>query len=163
MKAGLDKDGKIVAWRHRIVGQSIMAARRSGRWQDRSSSVEGASTLPYRHSELTVELHTTTVPVPFSGGARLLDAHGVRRPRRSSTTSARDESDLTSCAETCLAKHKDAERFIGVLDLVAKDPVTNHARTARSWGPRAWHEGSNTVVGEVAHVTRQRPAFDWIA
>jgi len=68
IKAGLDKDGNIVAWRHQIAGQSII----SGTPFEASllkegidkTSVEGADNLPYEIPNLKVELHTTKVKVP---------------------------------------------------------------------------------------------------
>src|SRR5690606_21202328 len=50
LKAGLDADGRIVAWQHRIVGQSIMAGTPFAGMVTNGvdpTSVEGASTLPY--------------------------------------------------------------------------------------------------------------------
>ena len=51
LEAALDNDGRLVGWRHRIVGQSIMAgtafaAARIKNGIDRTS-VEGAANLPY--------------------------------------------------------------------------------------------------------------------
>ncbi len=66
--AGLDKDGKIIAWHHRIVGQSIIDgtpfASQLIKNDIDATSVEGASTLPYAIPNLKVELHTTKSPVP---------------------------------------------------------------------------------------------------
>ena len=68
IEAGLDADGALVAWRHRIVGQSILegtpfAASLVKDGVD-ETSVEGAATLPYAIPNLGVELHTTQVGVP---------------------------------------------------------------------------------------------------
>lgn len=68
IKAALDKDDNIVAWRHQIAGQSIMdgTAFASGQIKDGvdKTSVEGADNLPYAIANLKVELHTTKVKVP---------------------------------------------------------------------------------------------------
>ncbi len=66
LKAGLDKAGKITSWQQRIVGQSIMAGTilDNGAPID-STSVEGASNLPYGIPNLQVELHTTKIGVPI--------------------------------------------------------------------------------------------------
>ena len=67
MQAGLDGDGKLIAWQHRIVGQSIMS---DGPFQAfiqngiDPTSVEGAATLPYAVPNLHVDLITTKVGVP---------------------------------------------------------------------------------------------------
>src|SRR5258708_25978374 len=51
LKAGLDAQGYIVAWQHRIVGQSILAGTAFEGMMVKdgiaATSVEGAATLPY--------------------------------------------------------------------------------------------------------------------
>src|SRR6185503_3875760 len=55
LKAGLDKEGKIVAWQHRIVGQSILGGTPfMGNATVDPSSVEGAANLPYHIPNLSV-------------------------------------------------------------------------------------------------------------
>src|SRR5690606_16666084 len=66
MKAGLDDKGNVVAWTHRIVGQSIMKGT-AFEGQPGSvdfTSVEGAANLPYTVPNIDVEVHTTDVGVP---------------------------------------------------------------------------------------------------
>lgn len=69
LKAGLDADGKLVAWHHRIVGQSIVkgTAFEGALMQDGidGTSVEGARGLPYAIPDFAVELHTTDVGIPI--------------------------------------------------------------------------------------------------
>src|SRR5260221_13583979 len=68
IEAGLDPKGELVAWRHRIVGQSILSGTPFAAMMVKDgvdeTSVEGASTLPYAIPNLAVELHTTEVGVP---------------------------------------------------------------------------------------------------
>ena len=67
IKAGLDADGRIVAWDQHIVGQSIMdggpfaAMIKDG---VDPTSVEGAQNLPYAIPNRTVGLTTTAVGIP---------------------------------------------------------------------------------------------------
>ena len=67
LEAGLDAQGQLVGWRHRI-GQSIMAgtsfAQRAVKDGVDRTSVEGAANLPYAIPNLAVELTTTESPVP---------------------------------------------------------------------------------------------------
>jgi isoquinoline 1-oxidoreductase subunit beta len=58
----LDNDGRLVGWRHRIVGQSIMAgtafaAVRIKNGIDRTS-LEGAANLPYAVPNMADASHT---------------------------------------------------------------------------------------------------------
>ncbi|MCP4204464.1 MAG: xanthine dehydrogenase family protein molybdopterin-binding subunit [bacterium] len=68
LQAGLDADGRLVAWTHRIVSQSILKGTpfEAALVQDGidGTSVEGARQLPYAIANLRVDLHTTEVGVP---------------------------------------------------------------------------------------------------
>lgn len=67
LKAGIDGDGKLVAWSDHVVGQSIMAKTMfEGMVQNGvdPTSVEGANNLPYAIPNQTVGLTTTDVGVP---------------------------------------------------------------------------------------------------
>jgi isoquinoline 1-oxidoreductase beta subunit len=72
--AGLDSAGNLVAWRHRIAGQSIMAGTLFEKALVKNgvdgTSVEGVADMPYAVPNLRAELHSTTVGVPVCGGAR---------------------------------------------------------------------------------------------
>jgi isoquinoline 1-oxidoreductase beta subunit len=67
LKAGLDKNGNVIAWQQRIVGQSIM---RGNGFADLSqdavdnSSVEGAANLAYQVPNLHVDAHNVELPIP---------------------------------------------------------------------------------------------------
>lgn len=68
VKAGIDADGAIVAWHHRIVGQSILMDTPFEAYLVKDgidgTSVEGATELPYAVGAHRLELHTTRVGVP---------------------------------------------------------------------------------------------------
>ncbi len=59
MRGAMDADGQIVGWDQTIVGQSIM-----GKADLDSTSVEGASDLPYTIPNLRVISHNTKLEVP---------------------------------------------------------------------------------------------------
>ena len=68
MRAGLNAQGKIVAWEHKIIGQSITSgtafeAKAIKNGVDRSS-VEGALELPYDFENVSVQLKTMEAQVP---------------------------------------------------------------------------------------------------
>ncbi len=68
LKAGLDGNGNVIAWQHRLVGQSINAGTILESKLVRNGvdevSVEGAVTLPYAIPNLAVELHSPKLAVP---------------------------------------------------------------------------------------------------
>ncbi|MCM3021672.1 molybdopterin-dependent oxidoreductase, partial [Priestia megaterium] len=63
LDAGLTADGRLVGWRHRIVGQSILAGTPFEAFMVKNgidaTSVEGAANLPYAVPNVSVELTTT--------------------------------------------------------------------------------------------------------
>lgn len=66
--AGLDAGGKPVAWRHTLVGQSIIEGTSfaAGLIKDGVdlTSVEGAATMPYDIADVAVDLHSPKIGVP---------------------------------------------------------------------------------------------------
>src|SRR3546814_13050626 len=67
LKAAVDAEGNIIAWQHRIVGQSIIGGTPFEPVMVKNgidgTSVEGAANLPSSIPTLIVELHTPTNPV----------------------------------------------------------------------------------------------------
>jgi isoquinoline 1-oxidoreductase beta subunit len=68
LEAALDKNGQLVGWQHRIVGQSIIAGTAFAAVMLKDgidgTSVEGAANLPYAVPNMSVELNTTETGVP---------------------------------------------------------------------------------------------------
>lgn len=68
VRAGLDQEGNPVAWRHRLVGQSILAGMpfEGAMATDGidAASVEGIVDMPYAIPNLAVDLHSPEVGVP---------------------------------------------------------------------------------------------------
>jgi len=68
IEAGIAKDGKPVAWKHTLVGQSIMEDSPFAPMMIKDgvdvTSVEGAATLPYLIPNLQVDLHSPKSVVP---------------------------------------------------------------------------------------------------
>ena len=91
LEAAIDGQGRLVGWRHRLVGQSILAGSPfAGMVKNGidAVSVEGASTLPYAIPNLQVELHTPTdIPVPVLWWRSVGSRTPPSPPRLSSTKS----------------------------------------------------------------------------
>jgi isoquinoline 1-oxidoreductase subunit beta len=154
IEAGLDPDGALVAWRQRIVGQSILqdtpfAAVMVKEGVD-ETSVEGASTLPYTIPNLQVELHTTQVGVPVLWWRSVGNTH----------TAYANEVFLDELAH---AAGKDPvvfrremlkdPRHLGVLNLAAEKAGWGKALAAGQGRGVALHKSFGTYVAQVAEVS----------
>lgn len=154
LKAGLDGSGRLVAWQHRIVGQSIMAGTffaRPGAID--ATSVEGASNLPYSVPNLSVELHTTKNGVPVQWWRSVGSTHTAFSTECFIDDIARHtKQDPYALRKALLnAEHK---RHHAALDLVAEKSGWNKARPKDEvWG-LALHESFNSVVVQVAQLKR---------
>jgi isoquinoline 1-oxidoreductase beta subunit len=155
IEAGLDGGGNLVAWQHRIVGQSILegtpfAAVMVKEGVD-ETSVEGASTLPYAIPNLTVELHTTQVGVPVLWWRSVGSTHTAY-----ATEVFLDEvahaagKDPVAFRQALL---KDAPRHLGVLNLAADKAGWGRPLPAGKGRGVAVHKSFGTYVAQVAEVS----------
>jgi len=155
LRAGLDDEGRLVAWQHRIVGQSIVrgtpfagALIQNGIDQ---TSVEGANNLPYAIPAMTVDLHTTDVDVPVLWWRAVGSTHTAY-----STEVFIDElaeaagRDPVEFRLEMLAGHP---RHAGVLKLAAEKAGWGSELPAGRARGIAVHESFHTFVAEVAEVS----------
>jgi isoquinoline 1-oxidoreductase beta subunit len=163
LKAGLDANGNIVGWQHRIVGQSIVAgtALEGAMVKDGIdfTSVEGAANLPYSIPNLAVDLHSPGVGVPVLWWRSVGSTHNAF-----STETFVDElavaagKDPVAFRKAMLGK---LPRHVAALELAAdkagwdKPLAPGKAGEKRGRGV-AVHESFNTVVAQVAEVTVAR-------
>ncbi|MEX2123787.1 MAG: xanthine dehydrogenase family protein molybdopterin-binding subunit [Woeseia sp.] len=158
IRAGLDEEGNPLAWEQRIVGQSILAGTPFEEFMVQNgidaTSVEGASTLPYRIPNLRVELHTVDLGVPVQWWRSVGHTHTAY-----STEAFVDE--LAHAAgrdpvEFRMALLKEHPRHRGALKLAAEKA---------SWGTElpkgrtrgvAVHESFNSFVAQVAEISLQK-------
>ena len=160
LQAGLDADGNIVGWQHRIVGQSILTGTPFEPYLVKDgvdkTSVEGASTLPYAIPDLRVELHSPKIGVPVLWWRSVGSTHTAF-------------STETFIDELAVAANKDPVAFRKAL--LAKQPrhlsALELAADKAGWGQRlapgkagekrgrgvAVHESFKTVVAQVVDVT----------
>ena len=155
LRAGLDAAGQIVGWEHRIVGQSIIGGTPYAPLFIKngidSTSVEGASTLPYAIPNLGVELHTTDVGVPVLWWRSVGSSHTAF-----STETFLDElahaagRDPVAVRRALLGKHP---RHLAVLELAARASGWGAPLAAGRARGVAVHESFGSVVAQVAEVS----------
>ncbi len=146
LKAGLDAQGNIIAWQHRIVGQQVMAGVDQ-------MSVEGASNLPYAIPNLSVELHTTKIGVPVQWWRSVGSTHTAYSTECFLDDIARSVGkDPVQLRRDLL---KDKPRHLAVLNLAAEKANWGKASTNGKVQGIALHESFNTVVAQVVDVARE--------
>jgi isoquinoline 1-oxidoreductase beta subunit len=155
IRAGLDGSGKLVAWQHRIVGQSILTGTVMESMMVKDgidgTSVEGASNLPYDIPNSRVELHTAKGSVPVQWWRSVGSTHTAF-----STETIIDElavaagQDPVAFRRAMLGKHP---RHRGVLDLAAAKAGWGKPLAKGRGRGIAVHEAFNTYVAQVAEVT----------
>ncbi len=153
VEAGLDAGGDLVGWRHRIVGQSILAGTpfagmiRNG---VDLTSVEGAANLPYAIPAMLVELVTPEVGVPVLWWRSVGSTHTAY-----ATEVFVDELAVASGKDPVafrLALLRDHPRHASVLRLAAEKAGWGTAMPAGSFRGVAVHESFNTFVAQVAEI-----------
>ncbi len=153
MKAGVDAQGKLIAWQHRIVGQSITAGTLFAS-DDKIdfTSVEGAQNLPYHIPNFQVELHTTTPQVPVLWWRSVGSTHTAFATECFLDDIAREtRQDPYALRRSLLEKHP---RHLGVLDFVAEKSGWKNQRAADEVYGLALHESFNSVVAQVVRVKK---------
>jgi isoquinoline 1-oxidoreductase beta subunit len=157
LKAGLDAQGNIVGWQHRIVGQSILAGTAFESVMVKEgidmTSVEGGATLPYAIPNLRVELHSPKVGVPVQWWRSVGSTHNAFSTEAFFDELARASGkDPFALRRDLLAQHP---RHKGVLELAAaksgwdKPLPAGHARGI------AVHESFHTFVAQIVEVSQK--------
>jgi len=154
LKAGLDADGKLVAWKHVIVGQSILSGTAFESMMVKDgvdvSSVEGASNLPYAIPNLAVELHSPAIGVPVQWWRAVGSTHTAYATECFLDEVARaTKQDPFELRRSLLAKHP---RHRAVLELAARQAGWGQAKPGIARGI-AVHESFNTFVAQVVEVS----------
>ncbi len=160
LEAALDAQGRLIGWRHRLVGQSILAGSPfTAMIKDGIDgvSVEGAANLPYAIPNLLVDLHSPEgIGVPVLWWRSVGSTHTAY-----STETFLDEvaaaagQDPVAYRLALLAKHP---RHAGVLKLAADKagwgtPLAPAAKGERRGRGVAVHESFRSYVAQVAEVT----------
>lgn len=157
--AGLDAEGNLVAWKQRIVGQSILVGTAlEGFVKDDIdiSSVEGAVNLPYATTNLGVDLHSPKLGVPVLWWRSVGSTHSAF-----AIESFMDElahaakQDPPAFRRKLLTEHP---RHLGVIDLAVRASGWDKPLAPGKPGEKrgrgfALHESFNSFVANVAEVT----------
>jgi isoquinoline 1-oxidoreductase subunit beta len=155
LKGAVDGAGKAIAWRQRVVGQSIIAGTPFEPMMIKhgidETSVEGAATTKYAIPNLRVELTSPTQPVPVQWWRSVGNTH----------TAFAVESFIDELAQA--AKRDPVEfrrellvnapRHLGVLNLAAEKAGWGGPLPAGRARGIAVHESFNSYVAEVAEVS----------
>ena len=156
IEAGIAKNGKPLAWKHTIVGQSIVADTAFAAFLIKdgidATSVEGASTLPYMIPNLQVELHSPKNAVPVQWWRSVGHSH----------TAFVVETMIDELAHLAgkdpvayrLSILPAASRYKGVLQLAAEKAGWGKKKlpAGHAYGV-AVHESFNSYVAQVAEVS----------
>lgn len=154
--------GELQAWRHRLVGQSIIAGSAFESAMVKNGidavSVEGASNLPYAIPNLKVELHSpSNIKVPVLWWRSVGSTHTAFSTEVFLDQIAQKTGkDPVALRVEMLAKHP---RHLAALKLaVEKASWGTSLKANRMAGTRvgrgvAVHESFNSVVAQVAEVT----------
>lgn len=154
VRVGLDKDGAIVGWYHRIVGQSIVTGTimESALVKDGidGTSVEGVSDTPYTIPNMQVEVHNT------NAGPRPLWWRSVGHTHTAyvmetmiDEIAAVSGKDPVEFRLSLLGKHP---RHVGVLKLAAEKAGWSTPPKDGVFRGVAVHESFKSFVAEVAEV-----------
>ncbi|MBL8470540.1 MAG: xanthine dehydrogenase family protein molybdopterin-binding subunit [Rhodocyclaceae bacterium] len=159
LEAGLDAQGKIVAWKHRIVGQGILASSPfKARVQDGidPTVVKGAYNLPYGFGTQRVDVHMPELPVPVLWWRSVASSHNAYAVEtfldQIAAAAGRDPADLR------LELLAGRERHLAVLRLVLEKadwtkPLAQGAPGDKRGRGLALHESFDSVVAQVAEVS----------
>ncbi|MET0640798.1 MAG: xanthine dehydrogenase family protein molybdopterin-binding subunit [Hyphomicrobium sp.] len=154
IKAGLDSNGNIVAWRHRIVGQSILAGTPFEKQMVKdgvdATSVEGAATLPYAIPNFEVDLHTEKIGVPVLWWRSVGATHTAHATEHMIDVLAKEAG--RDPVEFRLAMLKDHPRHAGVLKLAADKAGWGTPPANGLMRGVAVHESFGSFVANVADV-----------
>jgi isoquinoline 1-oxidoreductase subunit beta len=153
VRAGLDKDGGIVAWHHHIVAQQIMEGTAFEAFAVRNgvdaTTTEGITDMPYAVPNLTVAVHPVRAPVPVLWWRSVGHTHTAQVVEVMiddlARAAGRDPVDFR------LGLLKDHPRHVGVLKLVAEKAGWGQPLNGKGRGI-AVHESFRSFVAQVAEV-----------
>jgi len=160
LKAGLDSQGKIMAWQHRLVGQSIMDNPFMAAFIKNGidhASVEGAFDLPYAIDHLRVELHSPKLGVPVLWWRSVGSSHTAYATECFLDELAHaTQQDPVQLRRQLLRNHP---RHLGVLELAASKAGWEKPLGKDRARGVAVHESFSSFVAQVVEISRSGDSF----
>jgi isoquinoline 1-oxidoreductase beta subunit len=161
LEAGLDAQGELTAWRHTIVGQSILTgtAFESMMVKDGvdATSVEGAANLPYAIPNRLLELHSPKLGVPVQWWRSVGSTHTAF-----STECFLDEVARAAGKDPLAIRRallRERPRHLAALELAAKQAGWGKPLAKDRARGIAVHESFNTAVAQVVEISRRKDAL----
>lgn len=165
VRVGLDKQGNIVAWDHRIAGKSIFKGTRleSALVKDGvdKTSVEGVDDTHYDIPGLYVGLtdHKTQVPVVWWRSVGHSHTAFVMETMIDMAAKAAGRDPLDYRLGLLPGKDDDQKRLAGVLKLVADKAGWKSALPSGRSRGIAVHKSFNSYVAQVVEISRDGDAY----
>ena len=161
LEAGLDSQGALVAWRHTIVGQSILTGTAFESMLVKNgvdeTSVEGAANLPYAIPNRLLELHSPKLAVPVQWWRSVGSTHTAFATECFLDEVARAAGkDPLALRRALLREHP---RHLAALELAAKQAGWGKALPKDRARGLAVHESFDTAVAQVVEISRRKDAF----
>jgi isoquinoline 1-oxidoreductase beta subunit len=155
LMAGLDANGQPIAWRHIIVGQSIIAGSPFEKAMIKdgidAASIEGAADTPYPIPNLQVELHSPPLSIPVLWWRSVGHSHTAFVVESFIDELAHAAGkDPYQFRQALLAKEP---RYLGVLDLASKKSDWGKPLPKGRGRGIAIHKSFGSWVAQVAEVT----------
>src|SRR2546421_6050896 len=160
LEAGLDAAGHPLAWRHTIVGQSILTGTAFEPMMVKdgidATSVEGAANLPYAIPNRLVELHSPKLAVPVQWWRSVGSTHTAY-----ATECFLDEIALATGKDPLALRRRllaGQPRHLVAMELAARQAGWGKPLAKDRARGIAVHESFNTVVAQVVEVARRKDA-----
>jgi isoquinoline 1-oxidoreductase beta subunit len=154
VRAGLDKDGAIIAWDHHIVAQQIMEGTFLERFAVRngvdSTTVEGVTDMPYAIPNVAVSVHSVRTPVPVLWWRSVGHTHTAQVVEVMIDDLAHAAGQDPVAFRLALLDKQP--RHAGVLKLVAEKAGWGKSLEKGRGLGIAVHQSFNTFVAEAAEV-----------
>lgn len=161
LEAGLDAQGELTAWRHTIVGQSILTGTAFEAMMVKdgvdATSVEGAANLPYAIPHRLLELHSPQVAVPVQWWRSVGSTHTAFATECFLDEAARAAGKDPLALRRALLREQP--RHLAALDLAAKQAGWGKPLPKDRARGIAVHESFNTAVAQVVEISRRKDAF----